>query len=432
MIHIFYTKSRAKIYFWLQKSCIFAENINKEKRIRKLVIQVDRQQAIGMMIEEPILPQLPDFEEYILQGEPDQRQRAENWQIAIGLQAVDGLHTSEYLQQTARQHIEGEITIKEVQELVKTYYVSKSVRTADDNKTEEADCVASNITALLGETTFAMTYAGLTAIHRRIFNGVFKFAGQIRDVNITKKEWVLDGDTVRYVSAHDIKPAIEYDLEQERNFNYSRLPMSEIVRHITKFVAGIWQIHPFREGNTRTTAVFTIKYLQNIGFEVNNDLFFQNSWYFRNALVRANYQNVQKNVDYSPQYLELFFRNLLMGEHNELRNRYLHIRWNQPTSTPTTTPTSTPTSSLKNKGNKFYTDNENIRRVVNALGTEQLSIKELLVAVNLKDRKNFIEYSLNPAMKEGFVQMLYPENPKHPRQKYLLTVKGIGLYHETQ
>lgn len=317
------------------------------------------------MIEEPILPQLPDFEEYIQQGEPDRRQRAENWQIAIGLQAVDGLHTSEYLQQTARQHIEGKISIKEVQELVKTYYVSKSVRT--------------------------------------------------------------DGDTVRYVSAPDLKLAIEYDLEQERNFNYSRLPMSEIVQHITKFIAGIWQIHPFREGNTRTTAVFTIKYLQNIGFEVNNDLFFQNSWYFRNALVRANYQNVQKNVDYSPQYLELFFRNLLMGEHNELRNRYLHIRWNTPTSTPS----STPTSSLHNEGNKFYTDNDNIKRVVNALGTQQMSVKELLVAVNLKDRKNFIEYSLNPAMKEGFVRMLYPENPKHPRQKYILTVKGIGLFHET-
>lgn len=269
-----------------------------------------------MMIEEPILPQLPDFEEYIQQGEPDRRQRAENWQIAIGLQAVDGLHTSEYLQQTARQHIEGKISIKEVQELVKTYYVSKSVRTDGDNDTEEADRVA---------------------------------------------------------------------------------------------------------------AVFTIKYLQNIGFEVNNDLFFQNSWYFRNALVRANYQNVQKNVDYSPQYLELFFRNLLMGEHNELRNRYLHIRWNTPTSTPS----STPTSSFHNEGNKFYTDNDNIKRVVNALGTQQMSVKELLVAVNLKDRKNFIEYSLNPAMKEGFVRMLYPENPKHPRQKYLLTVKGIGLFHET-
>lgn len=264
------------------------------------------------MIEEPILPQLPDFEEYIQQGEPDRRQRAENWQIAIGLQAVDGLHTSEYLQQTARQHIEGKISIKEVQELVKTYYVSKSVRTDGDNDTEEADRVA---------------------------------------------------------------------------------------------------------------AVFTINYLQNIGFEVNNDLFFQNSWYFRNALVRANYQNVQKNVDYSPQYLELFFRNLLMGEHNELRNRYLHIRWN--------TPSSTPSSSLHNEGNKFYTDNDNIKRVVNALGTQQMSVKELLVAVNLKDRKNFIEYSLNPAMKEGFVRMLYPENPKHPRQKYLLTVKGIGLFHET-
>jgi len=280
------------------------------------------------MIEEPILPQLPDFEEYIQQGEPDRRQRAENWQIAIGLQAVDGLHTSEYLQQTARQHIEGKISIKEVQELVKTYYVSKSVRTDGDNDTEEADRVASNITALLGETTFALTYAGLTAIHKRIFNGVLKFAGQIRDVNITKKEWVLDGDTVRYVSAPDLKLAIEYDLEQERNFNYSRLPMSEFVQHITKFVAGIWQIHPFREGNTRTTAVFMMKYLRALGFNmVSNEPFSQHSWYFRNALVRANYNNLQKGIHATTEFLEKFFRNLLLNENNLLRNREMHVLW---------------------------------------------------------------------------------------------------------
>ena len=159
---------------------------------------------------------MSEFDEYIQQDEPQKREKGYAWQTAIGLQAVDGLKPSEYLIETARKHIEGDITIDEVQQLIKSYYDSKDIRTKKDNVTEEADKVSANITKLLNERSFAFTVAGLTAIHRRIFDGVFKFAGQIRDYNITKKEWVLRGDTVLYVSAPDIRRAIEYDLEQEK------------------------------------------------------------------------------------------------------------------------------------------------------------------------------------------------------------------------
>lgn len=266
---------------------------------------------------------MTNFDEYLRQSEPHKQEKGYAWQTAIGLQAVDGLKTSDYLIETAQQHIEGNITIDEVQERIKSYYQSKTVRTNDD--TEEADKASVNITKLLSERSFAFTVAGFIAVHRRIFEGVFKFAGKIRDYNITKKEWILDGDTVLYVSAPDIREAIEYDLEQEKSFDYTGLSMEQIVSHITMFVSGLWQIHPFGEGNTRTTAVFAIQYLRSIGFEVKNDLFAKHSWYFRNALVRANYQNVQKGIKRNPEYLERFFRNLLMGEMNELKNRSMHI-----------------------------------------------------------------------------------------------------------
>ena len=363
-----------------------------------------------------------NFDEYIQQGEPQKREKGYAWQTAIGLQAVDGLKPSEYLIETARKHIEGDITIDEVQQLIKSYYESKDVRTEKDSETEEADKVSANITKLLNERSFAFTVAGLTAIHRRIFDGVFKFAGQIRDYNITKKEWVLRGDTVFYVSAPDIRKAVEYDLEQEKAFDYTGLNINQIVSHITQFVSGLWQIHPFGEGNTRTTAVFTIQYLRSIGFNVENDLFANHSWYFRNALVRANYQNIQKGIKRDSIYLERFFRNLLMGENNELRNRFMIV--NAPENIVTSTPTSTPTSS----DNPLQIDNENICRLITAIASNKLSVKEMMVTVGLKDRENFMEYSLNPAIKEGFVSMLYPDKPRHPRQKYLLTVKGLAVY----
>jgi fido (protein-threonine AMPylation protein) len=164
-------------------------------------------------------------------------------------------------------------------------------------------------------------------IHRRLFYGIYKFAGKIRDYNITKSEWVLDGATVLYAAAPLIKETLEYDFREEKNFKYKGLTKQEQVEHIAKFVSGLWQIHAFGEGNTRTTAVFAIKYLRNFGFKVENDMFVQNSWYFRNALVRANYNDHTNNIYATTKYLNLFFDNLLFGENNILKNRYLHIKF---------------------------------------------------------------------------------------------------------
>ncbi len=369
-----------------------------------------------------------DFEEYIRQGEPQKREKGYAWQTAIGLQAVDGLKPSAYLIETARKHIEGDITIDEVQELIKSYYDSKTSRTEKECEAEEADKVSINITRLLNERSFAFTVPGLTAIHRRIFDGIFKFAGQIRDYNITKKEWVLRGDTVLYVSAPDIRRAIEYDLEQEKYFDYTGLSIDQIVSHIAKFVSGLWQIHPFGEGNTRTTAVFAIQYLRSMGFDVENELFANHSWYFRNALVRANYQNIQKGIGREPKYLELFFRNLLMGEDHELKNRYMVVDAPEDAHAllPTSTPTSTPTSSVK----QWHTDSESIVRLVKAIADNTLSVREMMAAVGLSNRENFMDYSLKPAIQEGYVSMLYPDRPRHPRQKYQLTIKGRAFLNE--
>ena len=129
-----------------------------------------------------------------------------------------------------------------------------------------------------------------------------------------------------YVSAPDIRRAIEYDLEQEKAFDYTGLYIDQIVTHITQFVSGLWQIHPFGEGNTRTTAVFTIQYLRSMGFNVENDLFANHSWYFRNALVRANYNNLSKGIYATTEYIEAFFRNLILSEHNELKNRVMLVQ----------------------------------------------------------------------------------------------------------
>lgn len=266
-----------------------------------------------------------NFDEYIQQGEPGRKEKAQAWQTAIGLQDVDGLKVSSYLIESARKHIEGEMSIDEVRRDLKEYYETKSAHDDQSAEQEEADCVSSNIVKLLNEKTFSFSLAGLMAIHRRVFEGVFKFAGQLRTVNITKKEWVLEGDTVRYVSEDEIRQTIEYDMSQEKQVDYTQLSMEAAILQLAKFTSGIWQIHPFREGNTRTTAVFVIKYLRSMGFNVTNDLFAEKSWYFRNALVRANYQNIPKGIAYDNSFLVLFFRNLILGEQNELHNRDMHI-----------------------------------------------------------------------------------------------------------
>ena len=264
------------------------------------------------------------FQKYLKESEPDKLTRGYAWSTAIGLQAVDGLRPSEYLINTAVQNIEGEITLQEAKYLIDNYYQNRPAR-SDEERTEEADKVSARIAEILSETAFSFTPNEYMAIHRRLFQGIYSHAGKIRDYNITKKEWVLDGATVLYGSASELKATLEYDFAQERNFSYRGLSMDEIIHHLAVFISRLWQIHIFGEGNTRTTAVFFIKYLKTLGFSATNDIFAQNAWYFRNALVRANYTDLKKGVYETTEYLEIFLRNLLLNEKNELHNRYLHI-----------------------------------------------------------------------------------------------------------
>ena len=265
------------------------------------------------------------FKEYLRESEPDKVHKGYAWSTAIGLQAVDGLKPSKYLIDTAIQNIEGKITMKEAQNLIDSYYEERPVHLSDDERTEEADKVSLRIAEILSETAFSFSPNEYIAIHRKLFQGIYNHAGKIRDYNITKKEWVLDGATVMYGSASELRATLEYDFSQEKDFSYKGLSMDEIIHHLAVFISRLWQIHIFGEGNTRTTAVFFIKYLRTLGFAATNDIFAENAWYFRNALVRANYTNLQKGIHETTEYLELFLRNLLLNEQNELQNRNLHI-----------------------------------------------------------------------------------------------------------
>ena len=266
-----------------------------------------------------------ELEEYIRQGEPERAEKSGAWQTAIGLQAVDGLKTSDYLLDTAKEHIEGKITIDEAQKRIYRYYEQRTTRTELEDSTKEADIVSARITKLLCEKAFQFSPAEWITIHRRLFEGVFDSAGQIRKYNISKKEWILNGETVIYADFNSIKETLDYDFAAEKQFSYEGLSVETSVKHLAKFASNIWQIHPFGEGNTRATAVFMIKYMKTFGFRVNNDAFRENSWYFRNALVRANYNDLQKGIHSTTKFLELFFSNLLLGTNYELKNRYMHI-----------------------------------------------------------------------------------------------------------
>lgn len=269
---------------------------------------------------------MDNFEEYLRQGEPNKAEKAKVWKTAIGLQQIDGLTPSAYLIETAKQNIEGDITIEEVKQRIDSYYKQHPTQTTED-RTEEADKVSARIAEMLGEQTFTFSPVEFLNIHRRLFQGIYEFAGKIRDYNITKQEWVLNGETVLYGSADSLKATLEYDFEQEKLFSYKGLSQQETIEHIAKFISYLWQIHLFGEGNTRTTAIFLIKYLRTFGFKVNNDSFEQHSWYFRNALVRANYKNHTKGIHATYEFLLRFFGNLLLDENNTLQNREMHIHY---------------------------------------------------------------------------------------------------------
>ncbi|MBR1740277.1 MAG: Fic family protein [Lachnospiraceae bacterium] len=267
------------------------------------------------------------FEEYIKQTEPEKRELGYAWYTAIGLQAVDGLSTSKYLKDTAKENIEGKITLKEAERLIEGYYEEASERDVDRRR--EADIVSARIAAILSENAFTFSVPQYIGIHRRLFHGIYLHAGKIRNYNISKKEWILDGESVHYGNSLEIRELLEYDIRMEKEYAYQLIDMKEIIQHLAKFISGLWQIHAFEEGNTRTTAVFFIQYLRTIGFDVTNDIFAEHAWYFRNALVRADYNDFSKDIRETTEYLESFLRNLLLDESNELKNRYMHVRWRE-------------------------------------------------------------------------------------------------------
>ena len=267
-----------------------------------------------------------ELAKYIKQGEPNEVEKTKNWETAIGLQDVDGLKPSKYLLETAKEHIEGNIDIKEVENRINQYYkVLDERKSFESEDNEEADKVAVRIAEILSDKSFNFSPTELISIHQKLFSGVFKHAGKIRTYNFTKNEWVLNGDTVIYASYDTIMDSLKYDFEQEKNFSYKDLSFDDSIKHLCRFTSNIWQVHPFCEGNTRTTAVFIIKYLRTFGFNINDDVFAENSWYFRNSLVRANYKNFNANVFEDISFLEKFFYNLLSNANYELKNRYTHI-----------------------------------------------------------------------------------------------------------
>lgn len=265
------------------------------------------------------------FKEYLIEKDPTQKEKSYAWDTAIGLQAVDGLSPSGYLKETAAKNIKGEITLKEAYQLIESYYQEKPYHN-ETERTEEADKVSVRIASLLTEKAFSFNPKEYVAIHKKLFTGIYSHAGQLRNYNITKKEWVLDEDSVIYGSATELEATLDYDFSQERAFSYRNLPINAMIKHLAEFIARLWQIHIFCEGNSRTTAVFFIKYLHTLGFDMTNDIFAKNAWYFRNAMVRANYNNYKKGVFATTEYLETFLRNLLLEETNPLKNRDLHIQ----------------------------------------------------------------------------------------------------------
>ena len=265
-----------------------------------------------------------DFDKYYEAPEPGRRERAYGWATAIGLQDVDGLKPSQYLINTAKRHIEGEISQEDARRLVDEYYETKEGHDLPSD-VQEADKVSARMIAVINSPTFNFSVAYYLGLHRQIFDGVFKFAGEIRSVELTKREWVLNGDSVQYTPSCMIKDTLEYDFDRERKFKYKGLSEDRFVEHFAAFISSIWQIHPFREGSTRTAALFAIKYLRSRGYSVTNDLFAEKSYYFRNALVRANYENDRLGVEKTQLPLEEFFKVLLYGDEIELHNRFLKI-----------------------------------------------------------------------------------------------------------
>ena len=248
------------------------------------------------------------------------------WDAAIGLQEVDSLKPSKYLKKLSEENVNGEKTIYEVEHELKEYYIEKE-KINDINHNElECDLLSTRIVQLLEDEKFKLSVDFLRYIHGYLFKDIYDFAGQFRKIDFSKHELILNNDSALYGDCKTLKESLEYDISLERVKNYKEMNIVEVINNITDFSSRIWQTHPFREGNTRTTAIFIIKYLISLGYQVDNTLFKDKSVYFRNALVRSNYFNNEKNVRDDNSYLIKFYENLLLGKNNNLQSKDLIVK----------------------------------------------------------------------------------------------------------
>lgn len=267
---------------------------------------------------------LEDFGEYLHQSNPETKKRAYIWAAAIGLQATDGLRTTDKMRNTARRHIENQISLDEARQDIWRHYEDNPATTPEQTKEQEADKTAFNIARILfsGQAVDFST-DGYLNLHRQVFDGVYDHAGQLRTCDLVKKEWVLEKNTVIYLHWEEIRIALDSNFDFKENINYQHRKGRELVDWISQFTAAVWHIHPFNEGNTRTTAVMAILIARSLGHDLHTDVFAEHSWYYRNAMVRANYMDLDRNVHIHPEFLIRFYSNWLLGEQWDLRNRYL-------------------------------------------------------------------------------------------------------------
>ena len=264
--------------------------------------------------------------EYIEEIKPEGYVKQLQWDMAIGLQKVDNLKPSKYLEKLLEENVSGNLTIKQVQNELREYYIEKDKKKELNHNELECDFVSTRIIELLDKNNFELSVDYLKYVHKYLFQDVYEFAGEFRNIDFSKHEKILNNDSVAYGDCKTLKESLEYDISLEKEKNYKNMSVVEVINNITKFSSSIWQVHPFREGNTRTTALFIEKYLISLGYEVDNTLFKDKSVYFRNALVRSNYFNNYLNIKEDSSYLVKFYENLLLGKNNNLHSQDLIVK----------------------------------------------------------------------------------------------------------
>ena len=264
--------------------------------------------------------------EYTEETKPKDYVKQLEWDMAIGLQEVDNLKPSKYLEKLLGENVSGNLTIKQVEEELREYYIEKDKKQELNHNELECDFVSTRIVELLQIDNFELSVDYLKYIHKYLFQDVYEFAGEFRKIDFSKHEKILNNDSVAYGDCKTLKESLEYDISLEKEKKYKEMNIVEVINNITKFSSSIWQVHPFREGNTRTTALFIEKYLISLGYNVDNTLFKDKSVYFRNALVRSNYFNNYLNIKEDSGYLVKFYENLLLGKNNNLHSQDLIVK----------------------------------------------------------------------------------------------------------